>query len=80
MTESITQANKDAGRHPAAAEVAALPQDYDYKIDMKDKNVKLTEEGEVAAELALDTQDLWDDKDPWARFIITAIKAKVFYV
>lgn len=76
-----TQSNKDAGRYPAAAEVAALlVQDYHYKVDMKDKNVELTEEGVVAAELALDTQDLWDDKDPWARFVITALKAKVFHL
>ncbi|KAG0576049.1 hypothetical protein KC19_5G051100 [Ceratodon purpureus] len=76
-----TQSSKDAGRYPAAAEVAdLLIADFHYKVNIKEKNVDLTEEGVAAAELALDTQDLWDDKDPWARFVITAIKAKEFHI
>jgi preprotein translocase subunit SecA len=76
-----TQANKDAGRYPAAAEVAALlVADFHYKVNIKDKNVDLTEDGVAAAEFALDTEDLWDDQDPWARFVITAIKAKEFHI
>ena len=35
-----------------------------------EKNVELTEEGIAAAELALDTDDLWSEKDPWARHAI----------
>lgn len=76
-----TQSSKDAGRYPAAAEVAQLLiPDFHYKVNIKEKNVDLTEEGVAAAELALDTQDLWDDKDPWARFVITALKAKEFHI
>lgn len=41
-----------------------------YKVDWKEKNVELTEEGVAAAELALDTEDLWDERDPWARYVV----------
>ncbi|CAM6008715.1 unnamed protein product, partial [Sphagnum balticum] len=75
-----SQSIKDAARYPVAAEVAALLlPDYHYKVDFKDKNVELTEEGVAAAELALETEDLWDEKDPWARFVMTALKAKEFH-
>jgi preprotein translocase subunit SecA len=33
-----------------------------------EKNVELSEEGIAAAELALDTDDLWSEKDPWAKY------------
>nr|GMD85248.1 protein translocase subunit SECA2, chloroplastic isoform X1 [Ipomoea batatas] len=29
--------------------------------------------------MALETNDLWDENDPWARFVINALKAKEFY-
>jgi preprotein translocase subunit SecA len=29
--------------------------------------VELTEEGILLAEMALETKDLWDENDPWAR-------------
>ncbi|BBN12286.1 preprotein translocase subunit SecA [Marchantia polymorpha subsp. ruderalis] len=75
-----SQSSKDAARYPVAAEVADfLVADYHYKVDWKDKNTELTEEGVAAAELALDTEDLWDERDPWARFVITALKAKEFH-
>jgi hypothetical protein len=68
------QSIKDAARYPVAAEVAALLlPDYHYKVDFKDKNVELTEEGVAAAELALETEDLWDENDPWARSVCLAL-------
>lgn len=39
----------------------------------------LTEEGVAVAEMVLDTDDLWDESDPWARFLMNALKAKEFY-
>jgi hypothetical protein len=42
-------------------------------VDFKDKNVELTEEGVAAAELALETEDLWDENDPWARSVCLAL-------
>lgn len=74
------EASKDAARYPVAAQVAEfLVRDYHYTVELKDNTVELTEEGVAAAELALETNDLWDEKDPWARFVINAIKAKEFY-
>ncbi|CAN1240020.1 Protein translocase subunit SECA2, chloroplastic [Linum grandiflorum] len=29
--------------------------------------------------MALETNDLWDENDPWARFVLNALKAKEFY-
>lgn len=46
---------------------------------LKDNSVELTEEGIVLAEMALETNDLWDENDPWARFVMNALKAKEFY-
>lgn len=36
-------------------------------MELKSNSVELTEEGISLAELALETNDLWDEKDPWAR-------------
>lgn len=31
--------------------------------------MELTEEGISLAEMALETSDLWDENDPWARYL-----------
>lgn len=36
-------------------------------MELKDNSVELTEEGIAMAEIALETNDLWDENDPWAR-------------
>lgn len=36
-------------------------------MELKDNSVELTEEGIELAEMALETHDLWDESDPWAR-------------
>ncbi|KAI4320590.1 hypothetical protein MLD38_034052 [Melastoma candidum] len=74
------EASEDAARYPVAAKVAELllPRTH-YNLELKDNSVELTEEGIQLAELALETNDLWDEKDPWARFVINALKAKEFY-
>ncbi|GER55445.1 protein translocase subunit SecA [Striga asiatica] len=73
-------ATKDAARYPVAAKVAELLiQGLHYKVELKDNSVELTEEGILLAEMALETNDLWDENDPWARFVLNAIKAKEFY-
>uniref|UniRef100_A0A803LHH3 chloroplast protein-transporting ATPase n=1 Tax=Chenopodium quinoa TaxID=63459 RepID=A0A803LHH3_CHEQI len=74
------QANEDAARYPVAAKVAdLLVRGIHYNVELKDNLVELTEEGISLAELALETNDLWDEDDPWARFVINALKAKEFY-
>lgn len=74
------EANKDAARYPVAAKVAELLiRGLHYNVELKDNSVELTEEGIVLAEMALETNDLWDENDPWARFVMNALKAKEFY-
>ncbi|PWA49020.1 preprotein translocase SecA family protein [Artemisia annua] len=74
------EASKDAARYPVAAKVAELlVRGIHYNIELKDNSVELTEEGINLAEMALETKDLWDENDPWARFVMNALKAKEFY-
>ncbi|KAK6775546.1 hypothetical protein RDI58_026547 [Solanum bulbocastanum] len=74
------EANKDAARYPVAARVAELLiKGLHYSVELKDNSVELTEEGIALAEMALETSDLWDENDPWARFVFNALKAKEFY-
>ncbi|XP_073013685.1 protein translocase subunit SECA2, chloroplastic isoform X2 [Typha latifolia] len=72
--------SKDAARYPVAAKVAELlQQGTHYNVELKDNSVDLTEEGVAFAEMVLETNDLWDENDPWARFLMNALKAKEFY-
>ncbi|XP_024020713.1 protein translocase subunit SECA2, chloroplastic [Morus notabilis] len=74
------EASKDAARYPVAAKVAELlVRGLHYNVELKDNSVELTEEGIELAEMALETHDLWDESDPWARFVMNALKAKEFY-
>ncbi|XP_023552713.1 protein translocase subunit SECA2, chloroplastic [Cucurbita pepo subsp. pepo] len=74
------EASKDAARYPVAAKIAELlVKGIHYNVELKDNSVELTEEGIAMAEIALETNDLWDESDPWARFVINALKAKEFY-
>ncbi|KAL1309846.1 hypothetical protein AAHE18_17G207500 [Arachis hypogaea] len=74
------EASKDAARYPVAAKVAELlVQGTHYNVELKNQSVELTEEGIALAEMALETNDLWDENDPWARFVMNALKAKEFY-
>ena len=50
-----------------------------YKIDEKNKNVLLTEEGSKQIENILNVQDLYDPNDPWIPYIINALKANSLY-
>ena len=50
-----------------------------YKIDEKNKNVVLTEEGSRQIEKILSIQDLYDPRDPWIPYIINALKANALY-
>lgn len=50
-----------------------------YKVDEKNKNVVLTEEGSKQIEKILSIQDLYDPSDPWIPYIINAIKANALF-
>lgn len=41
--------------------------------------MELTEEGISLAEMALETGDLWDENDPWARYLLVTT-ADIIYV
>ncbi|GJN07355.1 hypothetical protein PR202_ga25179 [Eleusine coracana subsp. coracana] len=63
----------DEGRNPL------LISGEHYTVELKGNNIDLTEDGVSHAEIILGTHDLWDENDPWARFVMNALKAKVFY-
>ena len=50
-----------------------------YKVDEKNKNVTLTELGSQQVEQIIQTQDLYDRKNPWIPYIINALKAKSLF-
>jgi preprotein translocase subunit SecA len=50
-----------------------------YKVDEKNKNVVLTEDGSKQIEKILSVQDLYDPRDPWIPYIINALKANALY-
>lgn len=50
-----------------------------YKVDEKNKNVILTEEGSKQIEQILSVQDLYDPRDPWIPYISNALKANALY-
>jgi preprotein translocase subunit SecA len=51
-----------------------------YKVDEKNKNVILTEQGSKQIEEILSIQDLYDVRDPWIPYIINALKANALYL
>ncbi|KAM3293667.1 hypothetical protein ACQJBY_036922 [Aegilops geniculata] len=72
--------NREAARYPVAAKVAdLLMEGAHYTVELKGNNIDLTEDGVTYAEMILGTNDLWDEIDPWARFVTNALKAKEFY-
>ena len=67
-------------KYIVAAEITEyLELNTHYKIDEKNKNVVLTDEGSKQIEQILSVQDLYDPRDPWIPYIINAIKANAIY-
>ena len=50
-----------------------------YRVDEKNKNIILTEEGSKQIEKILSVQDLYDFKNPWIPYIMNALKAAALY-
>jgi len=50
-----------------------------YKVDEKNKNVVLTEDGSKQIETILSVQDLYNPRDPWIPYISNALKANALY-
>ena len=67
-------------KYIVAAEITDYLQlNIHYKVDEKNKNVILTEEGSKQIEKILSIQDLYDDKDPWIPYISNALKANALF-
>ena len=56
-----------------------LELDIHYKVDEKNKNIILTEQGSKQIEQILRIQDLYDPRDPWIPYVINAIKANALF-
>ena len=50
-----------------------------YKVDEKNKNIVLTDNGSRQIEKILRIQDLYDPRDPWIPYVINAIKANALF-
>jgi preprotein translocase subunit SecA len=67
-------------KYIVAAEITDyLEPNTHYKVDEKNKNVVLTEEGSKQIETILSIQDLYDPRDPWIPYIINALKANALF-
>lgn len=51
-----------------------------YEIDEKSKNIILTDKGITFCEKFLKTGNLYDTSNPWAQYIINALKAKELFL
>nr|QYB19022.1 subunit A of preprotein-translocase [Climaconeis cf. scalaris]QYB19131.1 subunit A of preprotein-translocase [Climaconeis cf. scalaris] len=64
-----------------ALEVASyLKYNIDYKVNKKNKTIRLTEEGIKRSELLFNIKSLYDPNKPWIQYLINAIKASIFYI
>jgi preprotein translocase subunit SecA len=50
-----------------------------YKVDEKNKNIILTDQGSKQIEQILRIQDLYDPRDPWIPYVINSIKANALF-
>ena len=57
-----------------------LQNKIDYEIDEKNKNIILNENGISKCEKSLNTNNLYDIKKPWIKYILNAIKAKELFI
>ena len=80
--EKYRRANEIAEQLARAAEMGkdGIDPDGDYEVDEKQRNVTLTDEGYASAERLLGVDDLYNAADPWAHFILNALKAKELFV
>jgi len=68
------------GKYIVASEITEyLELNTHFKVDEKNKNVLLTEEGSKQIEKILKIQDLYDPRDPWIPYIINALKATTLF-
>jgi preprotein translocase subunit SecA len=74
------QVERPTQKYLRAADIAkSLQTELHYEVNEKDRNVLLTEEGFAEAEKLLETDDLYNEEDPWAHYIFNAVKAKELF-
>lgn len=67
-------------KYIVAAEVTAyLEVNVHFKVDEKNRNIILTEQGTAQIENILQVEDLYDPNDPWIPYILSAIKATALF-
>jgi preprotein translocase subunit SecA len=64
----------------AAKAASQLEQPLHYTVNEKEQSVLLSENGYAVLESALGVDDLFDVTNPWAPFIINALKAKEIFL
>ena len=67
-------------KYIVAAEVAEyLEVNVHFKVDQKNRNIILTEQGTGQIEKILQVEDLYNPNDPWIPYILSAIKATALF-
>ena len=67
-------------KYIVAAEVAEyLEVNVHFKVDEKNRNIILTEQGTAQIENILQVEDLYNPNDPWIPYILSAIKATALF-
>ena len=67
-------------KYIVAAEVAEyLEVNVHFKVDEKNRNIILTEQGTAQIEKILQVEDLYNPNDPWIPYLLSAIKATALF-
>jgi len=67
-------------KYIVAAEVSEyLEVNIHFKVDEKNRNIILTEQGTTQIEKILQVEDLYNPNDPWIPYILSAIKATALF-
>ena len=67
-------------KYIVAAEVAEyLEVNVHFKVDEKNRNIILTEQGTAQIEKILQVEDLYNPNDPWIPYILSAVKATALF-
>jgi preprotein translocase subunit SecA len=67
-------------KYIVSAEVAEyLEVNVHFKVDEKNRNIILTEQGTTQIEKILQIEDLYNPTDPWIPYILSAIKANALF-
>jgi preprotein translocase subunit SecA len=80
--EKYQRATEVAAQLERSAEMGrdGIDPEGDYEVDEKQRNVTLTDEGYAKAEQFLGVADLYDPAEPWAHFVLNALKGKELFL